>query len=121
MNATGCLTAWGYGTPGGMGSLILRARERARGTGRRCALSPASAQRFSGNHVRGLTHSGLALLLWTLMFQAAAAEQPRPDRWRLKAQELEKRGAWLEACRCYEEILRKDRNNPAARDGYQRC
>jgi carboxyl-terminal processing protease len=35
--------------------------------------------------------------------------------------DLEKRGAWLQACRLYEEILRKDRTNVSAREGYQRC
>jgi carboxyl-terminal processing protease len=42
-------------------------------------------------------------------------------KWRQKALEFEKRGAWLEACRCYDEILRKDRENVAIREAYQRC
>lgn len=43
------------------------------------------------------------------------------DKRRLRAVDLEKRGAWIEACRSWEDILRRDRHNPFARDGYQRC
>jgi carboxyl-terminal processing protease len=42
-------------------------------------------------------------------------------KWRQKALEFERRGAWLEACRCYDEILRRDRDNVGIREAYQRC
>jgi hypothetical protein len=38
-----------------------------------------------------------------------------------KAIASEKRHDWLDACRCYDKSLRKDRNQPEVRDGYQRC
>jgi len=40
---------------------------------------------------------------------------------RKKGQAFEKRGMWAEACRCYEEALRKERNHTATRDAWQRC
>lgn len=69
-----------------------------------------------------LVVTGLALL-WAVVIgpSVAASEGARQDRWRLKALEYEKRGAWLDACRCYEEMLRKDRHSSAAREGYARC
>jgi carboxyl-terminal processing protease len=38
-----------------------------------------------------------------------------------KAVASEKRHDWLDACRCYDKSLRKDRNQPEVRDAYQRC
>jgi carboxyl-terminal processing protease len=38
-----------------------------------------------------------------------------------KAIASEKRHDWLDACRCYDKSLRKDRNQPEVRDAYQRC
>ena len=38
-----------------------------------------------------------------------------------KAVASEKRHDWLDACRCYDKSLRKDRNQPGVRDAYQRC
>jgi carboxyl-terminal processing protease len=60
------------------------------------------------------------MLLWLLPL-AASAQPISPAKWRQKALEFEKRGAWLEACRCYDEILRKDRDNVGIREAYQRC
>jgi carboxyl-terminal processing protease len=60
---------------------------------------------------------GLVLLIWLIPSFASAD----PTKLRQRAADCEKRGAWLEACRCYDEILRKDRTNSSARDGYQRC
>ena len=60
------------------------------------------------------------MLLW-LLPAAVSAEQVSLVKWRQKALECEKRGAWLEACRCYDEILRKDRDNVGIREAYQRC
>jgi carboxyl-terminal processing protease len=51
----------------------------------------------------------------------AGAEAVAPNKARSKAQEFEKRGAWLEACRAYDDVLRRDRTNISARQGYQRC
>jgi len=52
---------------------------------------------------------------------AGASEEQQLLRWRLKAAECEKRGAWLDACRFYEEALRRDRNHAPTREAYQRC
>jgi carboxyl-terminal processing protease len=43
------------------------------------------------------------------------------DDLRRQAQACERNRDWLEACRFYDEILRKDRRHAEARDGYQRC
>jgi carboxyl-terminal processing protease len=63
-----------------------------------------------------------------LTFSLSAAEPasgprpaPRLDSLRQKARDAEKRGAWLEACRCYDEILRRDRHHVPTRQAYQRC
>lgn len=45
---------------------------------------------------------------------------PKEESWLQKASKAEERRAWLDACRCYEEALRKNRNNVVARDGYAR-
>jgi carboxyl-terminal processing protease len=43
------------------------------------------------------------------------------DDLRRQALTCERNSDWLGACRCYEEILRKDRGQAGPRDGYQRC
>lgn len=63
----------------------------------------------------------LGVVLGMATTAVAASEAVRLERWRLKAQDYEKRGVWVEACRCYDEVLRKDRLNLAAREGYLRC
>jgi carboxyl-terminal processing protease len=66
----------------------------------------------------------VALLIGFLLLTASsqgAGQSPGTNPWRKKALDAEKRGAWLQACRCWDEILRKDRTNSVARDGYQRC
>jgi carboxyl-terminal processing protease len=45
----------------------------------------------------------------------------RADEFIDKALVSEKRHDWLEACRCYDKSLRKDRNQQEVRDAYQRC
>jgi carboxyl-terminal processing protease len=60
-------------------------------------------------------------LLFFPAFQRAAAQSLRPTDWRQQALMAEKRGDFLQACRCYDEVLRKDRNNAVAREGYLRC
>ncbi len=45
----------------------------------------------------------------------------RADEFTDKALASEKRHDWLDACRCYDKSLRKDRNQPEVRDAYQRC
>jgi carboxyl-terminal processing protease len=51
----------------------------------------------------------------------APAQTPYLDDCRSRALAAEKRGDWAEACRYYDEVLRKDRTQADARDGYQRC
>jgi carboxyl-terminal processing protease len=73
-------------------------------------------------HVRpGLLLLVLVWLLPALRLGAAPLEPPRLDDCRRQAAACERRGDWLEACAWYEEILRKDRNQEDARDGYARC
>lgn len=65
---------------------------------------------------------GLVVLLCLLAVSSSASAEAEPlEKRRVKALQLEKRGAWLEACRLYEDLLRKQRNDLAAREGYQRC
>ena len=85
--------------------------------GRRCALLKATPQRSIGVRVHSVTLVAL-LLVWALPLRASAADVAGLLR---KASEHEKRRAWLEACRCYDEVLRKERNNGTARLGYQLC
>jgi carboxyl-terminal processing protease len=62
----------------------------------------------------------LALLVGAAGSLQAAGLLP-PDDLRRQAQACERRGDWLEACRCYDEIFRKDRTQTEARDAYRRC
>lgn len=50
----------------------------------------------------------------------ASAEDVRADDWKTRGATFEKRTAWAEACRCYEDVLRKERGNVIAREGYRR-
>jgi carboxyl-terminal processing protease len=80
--------------------------------------------RLPSSRSTGKTLNGLAILFGLIFFPAllrGAEERPQPAPWRDRAQAAEKRGAWLQACRCYDEVLRRDRNNAFARDGYLRC
>jgi carboxyl-terminal processing protease len=51
----------------------------------------------------------------------SAAADERLLYCRHKGNEAEKRGAWLEACRWYDEALRKERTHPGTRAAYVRC
>jgi C-terminal peptidase prc len=55
------------------------------------------------------------------MVPSLLADSERMEMIRHRAEECEKRGSWLDACRLYEELLRKDRNNAQARVCLQRC
>ena len=64
----------------------------------------------------------IRLVAWTLLvvgLPASAAEVPADD-WRARGAAFERRNAWAEACRCYEDILRKERGNVIAREAYRR-
>ncbi|MFO0880564.1 MAG: S41 family peptidase [Gemmataceae bacterium] len=63
----------------------------------------------------------LTLALWAAVACTSLADESNLERRRGRAIELEKRGAWIEACRSWDDILRRDRHNLFARDGYQRC
>ncbi len=78
----------------------------------------ATAQSRPGYPVRGIL--GFAFLVWLLPLQGLAADATRGGG-KQRALECEKRGAWLEACRCYDDLLKKDRNNPGLRESYLRC
>src|SRR5262249_54872196 len=65
-----------------------------------------------------LVFSALAALFFC---GSVRAQTPYLDDCRTRALAAEKRGDWVEACNCYDEILRKDRTQIDARDGYQRC
>jgi carboxyl-terminal processing protease len=58
-----------------------------------------------------------------LLLGAAALFVPslRADELIDKARVSEKRHDWLDACRCYDKSLRKDRDQPEVRDAYRRC
>jgi carboxyl-terminal processing protease len=68
--------------------------------------------------------SGGFVFVLTLVWLPVVAANGVDDRaayWRARGAEFEKRGAWFEACRCYDEALRRDRQHPPTRDAYQRC
>jgi carboxyl-terminal processing protease len=50
-----------------------------------------------------------------------ASPSPAAPTLRQEAQAFAKKGAWLDACRCYEELLRKERANTKACDAYRRA
>jgi carboxyl-terminal processing protease len=62
----------------------------------------------------------LAALTLLVLGLPASADSVKPDDWRARGARLEEKSAWAEACRCYEDILRKERGNPIAREGYRR-
>jgi Peptidase family S41 len=51
----------------------------------------------------------------------AAASDRLTEGLAVQAQDLEKQHRWLDACRSYDDLLRKDREQSEYRDGYQRC
>ncbi len=61
---------------------------------------------------------GAACLLGVLPTSALSADD---FNFKDKALVAEKGHDWLEACRCYDKALRKDRNQPELRASYQRC
>jgi carboxyl-terminal processing protease len=73
--------------------------------------------------MRAFSLSVLTFLLWAVAGGAAASDEPPVlEARRLQAaRDFERAGAWLEACRAYDDVLRKNRNHALARDGYQRC
>src|SRR5262245_31368566 len=88
--------------------------------GRRCALPRSTPPRLL---------FGLALLLLGVAFTSAplaVADEAEPSQHlRNQAKKAEERGAWMEACRCYDAVARDkslDKDvRAAARDSYQRC
>jgi carboxyl-terminal processing protease len=86
---------------------------RPTGAGRRCALLRSTLHRAWG--------LAAVLVLWTASVTSLPAQAPRLDDLRQQALACEKRGDWPAACRCYEEILRKDRQHFESRQAYQRC
>lgn len=78
----------------------------------------ASTRRHRGTLGSG-TLLGLALLFWVA--PATRGNPVPPDTWWHKARKAEERGQWGEACRCYDELIRKNRLDDKAREGYARC
>ena len=62
-----------------------------------------------------------ALLYAGYAVPAPALPAPAPQDELQKALAAEKSGDWVEACRRYDEMIRKDRNNLEAREAYHRC
>src|SRR5579883_355762 len=71
------------------------------------------------------TRAACLLLLGGLAFLPsrlpAAGVDPPVDPLLARARQFEKDRRWLDACRCYDDLLRKDRDQAAYRDGHQRC
>jgi carboxyl-terminal processing protease len=71
--------------------------------------------------------AGVALLVVLAGVSATPAARSTQERPKAAKELLEKArvaarsGAWLEACRCYDELLRKERNNHSVRKAYRRC
>ncbi len=71
---------------------------------------------------RSLRLQSLGALLVVLLFAgSASAQATRLDDLRRQAQDCEKSGDWLGACRLYDEMIHKDRGNVEARESYHRC
>jgi hypothetical protein len=51
----------------------------------------------------------------------AAGVDPPADPLLARARQFEKERRWIDACRCYDDLLRKDRDQAAYREGHQRC
>jgi carboxyl-terminal processing protease len=83
-------------------------------------LSRATPRAFLPHSTRSLL-GGLALLVSLLTAQLGQAADDRLLQCRQKGADSEKRGNWLDACRWYDEALRKDRNHPETRTAYLRC
>jgi carboxyl-terminal processing protease len=74
-------------------------------------------------------HSPATLALTALLLTAwlgslkAASDAPRTKFADLydRAQACERKADWVEACRCYDDILHQSRTEAEARKGYQRC
>lgn len=62
----------------------------------------------------------LALLALLAVGLPASADNTKPEEWRARGAGFEEKNAWAEACRCYEDVLRKERGNVLAREGYRR-
>jgi carboxyl-terminal processing protease len=71
--------------------------------------------------VRGPAATLALLLLLPASRVAEAAPLAKPDDPRQQARALEQRGEWLDACRAYDQILRRDRADAGARESYLRC
>jgi carboxyl-terminal processing protease len=63
---------------------------------------------------------GAVLLAFLLAVAAPAAPAPT-DGLRSQALQHEKEGNWLQACRDYDDLIRRDRGDLSAREGYHRC
>ncbi|MGL4551038.1 MAG: S41 family peptidase [Gemmataceae bacterium] len=67
--------------------------------------------------MRTATPPPATLLLWALVVTFARAD----DGLERRAADAERDGQWLRACRCYDELIQKDRANSALRHAHQRC
>jgi carboxyl-terminal processing protease len=90
-------------------------------------LHPATTQRSYRTAAFLCRTLGIGVCLLCLP-AALRAQAPNLDEVLRKARGAEDRAvrassaeAWLEACRCYDDVLRKDRTSAESRDGYQRC
>lgn len=63
----------------------------------------------------------LALLVVPVFLPTRLIAQSAPADPLKEARSAEKTRNWLQACKLYDEALRKDRAQPEAREGYQRC
>jgi Peptidase family S41 len=61
-----------------------------------------------------------ALAILPSRLNAASASQT-PDPWLDRAREQERDHRWFDACRSYEELIRRDRDQAEYRLGYHRC
>ncbi len=85
----------------------------------RCPLSAATPRSFC---VPTTPIRVLLILLGLLLLPASLpAETTSVDELRKQAVGFEERHDWLEACRVYDEILRRDRRRDDIREAYQRC
>jgi carboxyl-terminal processing protease len=65
--------------------------------------------------------AAVPVLLCFFSAAQAAALPTKLEQLRVKAEECEKKGQWLDACACYDQILKIDRAQPEVRERFYLC
>src|SRR5579872_6480641 len=63
----------------------------------------------------------ICAIILALLLPRSAPAAPAPPGLLSEAQACEQKGDWIGSCRKYDEVIRRERDNLEARDGYHRC